>query len=75
MAARIVDKQFDVQAGALVVTIEDELGVRSVHTIHVLEPDGREAEVAGHIAQALAAADERAGKVRAVFSRHGWTKG
>lgn len=74
MAARIVDKQFDVQAGAVVVTIEDELGVRSVHTIHVLEPDGREADVAEHIAQALAAAEERAGKVRAAFSRHGWTK-
>ncbi len=73
MAARIVDKQFDVHAGALVVTIEDDLGVRNVHTIHVIEPDGREADVAGHIAGALAAADARAAKVRVVFAKHGWT--
>lgn len=72
MAARIVDKQFDVHAGAVVVTIEDDIGVRSVHTMHVIEPDGREADVAGQIASALAAADERAMKVRAAFTKHGW---
>jgi len=72
MAARVVGKQFDAGAGAVVVTIEDDLGARSVHTIHVLEPDGTEADVAGHIARAMQQAEERAARVRAAFEKHGW---
>jgi hypothetical protein len=72
MPARVIEKRFDPHAGAIVLTIEDDLGARSVHTIHVLEPDGTEADVAGHIANALAQADQRAACVRAAFQKHGW---
>ena len=73
MSARITRKSFDPHAGAIVVSIEDDLGARSVHTIHVLAPDGSEADVAAAIAAALAHADERATRVRAAFEKHGWT--
>lgn len=71
--SRVLVKQFDLAAGAVVVTIEDDLGVRSVHTIHVLEPDGREADVQGYLVARLREADERAAKLKAAFARHGWT--
>jgi len=71
--SRVLLKQFDLAAGAVIVTIEDGLGVRSVHTIHVLEPDGREADVQGYLAARLREADERAAKLTAAFARHGWT--
>ena len=74
MAAKIIEKIFDASAGAVVVTIEDDLGVRSVHTLHVLEPDGSEAQVAGHIDQALTQADERAAKISVAFEKHGWSR-
>ena len=73
MSARITRKSFDPHAGAIVVSIEDDLGARSVHTIHVLAPDGSEADVAAAIAAALAQADHRASRVRAAFEKHGWT--
>jgi len=73
MSARITDKRFDAHAGAILVTIEDDLGVRSVHTIHVLAPDGSEVDAAAAIGAALRQADERAARVRAVFAKHGWT--
>jgi hypothetical protein len=72
VASRIIEKKFDVHQGAVVVTVEDDLGARSVHTIQVVEPDGSEADVAGCITRALAAADVRAEKVRAAFQKHGW---
>ena len=74
MAAKIITKIFDAPAGAVVVTIEDDLGVRSVHSLHVLEPDGSEAQVARHIDDALAQADERAAKISAAFEKHGWSR-
>jgi hypothetical protein len=70
--SRVVEKRFDAAAGAVIVTIEDDLGVRSVHTIHVLEPDGREADVEGYLAARLREAEERAAKVKAAFAKHGW---
>jgi len=73
MSARITRKSFDPHAGAIVVSIEDDLGARSVHTIHVLAPDGSETDVAAAIAAALAQADHRASRVRAAFEKHGWT--
>ena len=75
MSARITSKSFDAHAGAILVTIEDDLGARSVHTIHVLGPDGAETDVAAAIAAALDQAGERASRVRAAFSKHGWTPG
>ena len=72
MPARLIQKSFDPHAGAIVVTLEDDLGTRSVHTLHVLEPDGSEADVAAQIAGALAQADQRAARVRAAFQKHGW---
>ncbi len=70
--SRVLVKQFDLAAGAVIVTIEDDLGVRSVHTIQVLEPDGREADVQGYLVARLREADERAAKLKAAFARHGW---
>jgi len=72
MSARVVHKTFDPHAGAIVITVEDDLGARSVHTIHALEPDGSEADVEGHIASALGGADQRAARLRAAFQKHGW---
>jgi len=73
MSARVIQKSFDVHTGAIHVTVEDDLGARSVHTIHALEPDGAEADVGAAIAVALQQADERAARVRAAFEKHGWT--
>jgi len=73
MPARVTHKTFDTHAGAIVVTIEDELGARTVHTIHVVAPDGTETDVAAAIAAALHQADARATRVRATFEKHGWT--
>ena len=70
--AQIVEKRFDPAAGAIIVTIEDELGARSVHSIHVLEPDGAEADVEAAIAARLAEAAERAARVAAALRKHGW---
>ena len=73
MSARITHKSFDAHAGAIVVTIEDDLGARSLHTIHVLAPDGSETDVAAAIDAALSEAGRRAARVRAAFEKHGWT--
>jgi hypothetical protein len=73
MSARITHKSFDPHAGAIVVTIEDDLGARSVHTIHVLAPDGTETDVAAAIASLLDQAGQRAARVRAAFAKHGWS--
>ena len=75
MPARITSKTFDAHAGAIVVTIEDDLGARTVHTVHVLAPDGSAVDVATTIAGVLLQADERATRVRAAFEKHGWTPG
>jgi hypothetical protein len=72
MSARVIQKAFSVHTGAIHVTLEDDLGARSVHTINVLEPDGTEADVAAIIAAALRQADHRAERLRAAFERHGW---
>lgn len=72
MASREVERKFDPAAGAVIVTIEDDLGVRSVHTIHVIEPDGSETDVQACIATRLREADERSAKVKAAFEKHGW---
>ena len=73
MPARVTKKIFDAHAGAIVVTIEDDLGARTVHTIHVVAPDGAETDVAAAIAAALDQADARATRIRAAFEKHGWT--
>ena len=72
MPSRILRKSFSVHTGAIHVTIEDDLGARTIHTIHVLEPDGTEADVASIIAAALAQSGQRAARLRAAFERHGW---
>lgn len=71
--AQIVEKRFDPAAGAIIVTIEDELGARSVHTIHVLEPGGTEADVEAAIAARLAEAAERAARIAAALRKRGWS--
>ena len=73
MPARVIQKAFSVHTGAIHVTVEDDLGARSVHTINVLQPDGTEADVAAIISSALQQADQRAGRLRAAFQKHGWT--
>lgn len=74
MASKEISRTFDPAAGAIVVTIEDALGVRSVHTVYALGPDGREADVAGQIAARMKEADDRAVKLKAAFLKHGWQK-
>ncbi len=72
--AKEIGRRFDAGAGAVVVTIEDELGARSFHTIHVLRPDGSEEDVAGAVAKAIADAGARAKKVEEAFRKAGWKK-
>jgi hypothetical protein len=72
MPARVIQKAFSVHTGAIHVTVEDDLGARSVHTINVLGPDGSEADVAAIVAAALRQADQRAARLRAAFEKHGW---
>ena len=74
MSSLVTQKTFDPHAGAIIVTIEDDLGARGVHTIHVIGPDGGEIDVATRIATLLDQADQRAARVRAAFSKHGWTR-
>ncbi|HVB35391.1 MAG TPA: hypothetical protein VNJ52_13605 [Patescibacteria group bacterium] len=70
--AKEIARKFDSGAAAVVVTIEDELGAQSVHTIHVLRPDGTEEDVAAVVAQKIAEAAARAAKVKAAFQKSGW---
>lgn len=70
--AKEIKRRFDAAVGAVVVTVEDELGARSVHTIHVLRPDETEEDVAGAVAKAIADAGTRAEKVKAAFRKAGW---
>ena len=72
MPARITKKSFDPHAGAIIVSIEDDLGARAVHTIHVIAPDGSETDVALCISSLLDQADQRAARIRAAFEKHGW---
>jgi hypothetical protein len=70
--AKEISRRFDVAAAAVVVTIEDALGARSVHTIHVVRPDGTEEDVEGVVAKAIADAGARAEKVATAFRKAGW---
>lgn len=70
--AKETSRHFDAASAAVVVTIEDELGARSVHTIHVLRPDGSEEDVTAVVAQKLDEAASRAEKVKAAFQKAGW---
>lgn len=70
--AKEISRRFDAATGAVVVTVEDELGARSVHTIHVLLPDGTEEDVAGAVAKVIADAGTRAEKMKAAFRKAGW---
>lgn len=72
--AKEISRQFDAAAGAVVVTIEDELGARSVHTIYALRPDGSEADVAAAVKAALTGAAARAQKLKAAFQKAGWRR-
>lgn len=70
--SREVSRAFDLGHGQCVVLIEDENKTQSVHTIHLLEPDGSAADVQKYIDGFLSDAAERAGKVREVAEAHGW---
>jgi hypothetical protein len=70
--AKEIGRRFDSAAAAVVVTIEDDLGARSVHTIYALRADGTEEDVEGVVAQAIADAGIRAEKVKAAFRKAGW---
>lgn len=72
--AREISRRFDTQAAAVVVTIEDELGARSVHTIYALRPDGSEQDVPSAISAALSDAAARAKKVKTAFQKAGWRR-
>ncbi|HVB99016.1 MAG TPA: hypothetical protein VNJ12_06745 [Candidatus Dormibacteraeota bacterium] len=70
--AKEIGRKFDASAAAVVVTIEDELGARSVHTIHVLRPDGSPEDVSSVVAKAISGAAARAAKVKAAFEKSRW---
>lgn len=70
--AKEIGRKFDPGAGAVVVTIEDELGARTVHTIHVLRQDGSEEDVAAIVTQKLSEAAARAAKIKSAFQKSGW---
>jgi predicted ArsR family transcriptional regulator len=70
--AKEIGRRFDSAAAAVVVTIEDDLGARCVHTIYALRADGTEEDVEGVVAKAIADAQARAEKVKAAFRKAGW---
>lgn len=70
--AKEISRTFDAASAAVVVAIEDELGTRSVHSIHVLRPDGSEEDVAAVVAERMAEAAARAAKIKAAFQKAGW---
>jgi hypothetical protein len=67
-----ISRTFDLSAGQVIVTIEDDLGTRSVHTIHLLDPDGSEADIKAIVEKLLKEAKERAVKLQQIASKHGW---
>lgn len=72
--AKEIRRRFDSAAAAVVVTIEDELGTQSVHTIYALRADGTEEDIEGVVAKAIAGAQARAEKVKAAFQKAGWRR-
>ncbi len=70
--AREINRRFDPAAAAVYVTIEDELGTRSVHTIQVLRADEAQEDVEEIVKKAIDDAAARAKKVRAAFCAAGW---
>lgn len=70
--AREVQRRFDTAAGAVIVEIEDALGVRSVHTIYALDPAGQPVDVEAAVRARLAEVDQRAERLRQAFVRAGW---
>ena len=67
-----IDRYFDLAAGQCILRIEDDNKAISVHTINMLEPDGREADVQGHITRLLCEASARADKLKAIAVRNGY---
>ena len=70
--AKEISRRFDSAAAAVVVTIEDDLGAQSFHTIYALRADGTEEDVDGVVARVIADAGARAEKVKAAFQKAGW---
>lgn len=70
--AKEIGRRFDPAAAAVIVTIEDDLGTQSVHTIYALRADGTEEAVDAAAAQAVADAQARAEKVKKAFRKAGW---
>jgi ribosomal protein L14 len=70
--AREINRRFDPSAAAVFVTIEDELGARSVHTIQVLRANGEQEDVEDVVRKAIQDAASRAEKVKAAFRAAGW---
>lgn len=70
--SKVIEKKFDLAAGHCIVTIEDQNQNRSVHTIALVEHDGKEANVEAHIQARLKEARILARKRRRVARRHGW---
>jgi hypothetical protein len=70
--AKEIGRRFDAEGAAVVVTIEDDLGAKSFHTIYALRADGTEEDVDGVVGKAIADAGARAEKVKATFRKAGW---
>ncbi len=70
--AKEITRRFDPAAAAVFVTIEDELGARSVHTIQVLRADGAQEDVEEVVRKAIEEAAARAEKVKLAFRAAGW---
>jgi hypothetical protein len=72
MASKEISREFRLDAGQVVVTIEDDHGSRTVHTINVIDPDGAEVDVANTVADLLSNADARTAKIGSAFQKCGW---
>lgn len=69
--AQVISKTFDLPHGAIVIRVQDALGVESVHTAYVTGPNPV-ADVQAWIAKVLADTDAAASALHAAFTAAGW---
>lgn len=72
MAAKELSRTFDTMHGAVFVSVLDDLGNTTVHTIYVSGPSGV-TDVATAIAQLLTSIDANTAQILAALIAAGWT--
>lgn len=86
MAAKEISRSFEADRGAVVVTLQDDLGNRSLHTLHIshdhelcpgcghrlVRDAGGDVDVDAEVKSLLAETDARTAKLAVKFQKAGW---